>query len=410
MKVLIVDDLEANRKLLRINLEAEGIETMEAADGVEALAVLGTGEADAIISDILMPRMDGYRLCQEVRRSGAHGQTPFIFYTSTYISPGDEKLALACGADRYLKKPSAIGDIVGALRELAGAAVAPEHAAPAEEGTVVMREYNEALVRKLEDRNDQLEAARAQIALANERLERRVEERTAELRLANQELEAFSQSIAHDLRSPLTVIDGFCHLLIEDCREQVSPQVIDRLRFIGDAARRMNELTNDLLRLARANRAEMSLRQVDLGKLAAAIVDDLRDAHPARRVSFQGAATAPVQGDVGLLRIALENLLGNAWKYSAKTAAAHLEFGGRLQDGETQYYVRDNGAGFDMAGAGKLFSTFCRLHPTSEFPGTGIGLSTVHRIIARHGGRIWADAAVGQGATFYFTLPPAPLG
>jgi signal transduction histidine kinase len=407
MKVLIVDDLDTNRKLLRINLEAQGIEAVEAADGVEALAALNDGGANAIISDILMPRMDGYRLCQEVRRSEVFGQVPFIFYTSTYTSPGDEKLAMACGADRYLKKPSAINDILSALRESSDARVASQRAAAAPVETVVMREYNEALVRKLEERNDQLEAARAQIALANERLERRVEERTAELRLANEELEAFGQSIAHDLRSPLTVIDGFSYLIVEDCRGKVSQQVMDRLSFIGDASRRMNEITNDLLRLASANRAEMSRRPVDLSELAAAIVNDLRSAHPERPFAYTGAPSAIVNGDVGLLRIALENLLGNAWKYSGKTAESRIEFGVRLQDGETQYYVRDNGAGFDLAKAGKLFSTFGRLHSVAEFPGTGIGLSTVHRIVTRHGGRIWADAALGRGATFFFTLPPS---
>jgi signal transduction histidine kinase len=408
MKVLIVDDLDINRKLLRINLEGEGIAAVEAADGIEALAALNDESPSAIISDILMPRMDGYRLCQEVRRSEVHGQMPFIFYTSTYVSPGDEKLAMACGADRYLKKPSGIKDIVCALRELSvpRAALAREEPAPAE--TVVMREYNEALVRKLEERNDQFEAARTQIAQANERLERRVEERTAELLLANEELEAFSQSIAHDLRSPLTVIDGFSYLLVEDCRGKVSQQVMDRLGFIGEASRRMNELTNDLLRLARASREEMVPQKVDLSELAAAIVDDLRTAHPERPFSYAGAPAAIVHGDLGLLRIALENLLANAWKYSAKTHDPRLEFGVRLQDGETQYYVRDNGAGFDLAAAGKLFSTFGRLHSAQDFPGTGIGLSTVHRIITRHGGRIWADAAVDRGATFFFTLRGYP--
>ena len=343
-------------------------------------------------------------MCQEVRKSDAFGHMPFIFYTSTYVSPGDEKLAMACGADRYLKKPSAIKDIVSALRELSEPRAVSTQALPVPEETVIMREYNEALVRKLEERNDEVEAARAQIALANERLERRVEERTAELVLANQELEAFSQSIAHDLRSPLTVIDGFSYLLVEDCRGKVSQQVMDRLGFIGDASRRMNELTNDLLRLARASREEMTPQRVDLSELAAAIVSDFRTAHPERQFSYSGPPAAVANCDIGLLRIALENLLGNAWKYSAHTADARVEFGVRLQDGETQYYVRDNGAGFDPAAAGKLFSTFCRLHSAAEFPGTGIGLSTVHRIVMRHGGRIWADAAVGRGATFFFTL------
>ena len=272
------------------------------------------------------------------------------------------------------------------------------------EESLVIREYNEALVQKLEEQNERLQEAQVEIALANQELERRVEDRTAELVALNEELEAFSQSIAHDLRSPLTGINGLSYFLIEECRGKVSQQVMDDLQGIVDAVGRMNELTNDLMRLARVNRAEMSFQQVDLSALSAAIFNDLKAKQGERSIEFEVMPGISATGDVGLLRIALENLLGNAWKYTSKAKNARIGFGVEQQGGRPTFFVSDNGVGFDMASAGKLFSPFCRLHAASEFAGTGIGLSTVKRIMARHGGSIWAESVVGQGATFFFTL------
>jgi signal transduction histidine kinase len=409
MRILIVDDIETNRKLLRVNLEAEGFETFEAADGLEALAALQSKKAHAIISDILMPRMDGYRLCQEIRKDARLRGIPFIFYTSTYTSPSDQQLAMDCGADRYVKKPAPVGTILAAVRELQD----PTRRLPSPHGAAdesqVMREYNEALVRKLEERNAELEGARAKIVAANAELEARVDARTAELVIANQELEAFSHSIAHDLRSPLTAIDGFSHLLLEQCRGLVSPRAMENLRYISAETGRMNDLTSDLLRLARAHRSEMTPRAVNLSALCVAALQDLRGREPQRHVECVVAPAVEVTADIGLLRIVMENLLSNAWKYTAKTDGARIEFGVQTVEGSPAYFVRDNGAGFDMASAGKLFTTFCRLHAAKDFPGTGIGLSTVKRIVNRHHGSVWADAAVGRGATFFFTLgTPAP--
>jgi two-component system sensor histidine kinase/response regulator len=404
MKVLIVDDVETNRKLLRANLESEGLETFEASDGIEALMALEHQKADVIISDILMPHMDGYQFCQKVRKDARFADMPFIFYTSTYTALGDEKLAIDCGADRYLKKPAPAGEIMNAIRELSAPGSQRSKTPRQAEDALVMREYNETLVRKLEERNQKLENARAEIAFANEQLERRVKERTTELEAANQELEAFSDSIAHDMRSPLTAIALLSDILLEECRGHVSERAMEGLGFIGDAVRRMNDLSVDLLRLASANRAEMSLEEIDLSSLSLGIAEELQRAHPERRVEFVAAPGIVATGDSGLLPIALENLLGNAWKYTGKTPHPRIEFCVELRKGEPVFCVRDNGAGFDMACADKLFTTFCRLHSAADFPGTGIGLSTVHRIIVRHGGRIWAESAPGQGASFYFTL------
>jgi signal transduction histidine kinase len=407
MKVLIVDDNELNRKLLRMNLEGEGIETLEAEDGFDALKKLETKRADVIISDILMPRMDGYRFCQEVRKSRRFDGTPFIFYTSTYTSLGDEKLALDCGADRYIKKPAPLSVMMMALLELSNTRGPRAHPAERPEELVVMREYNEALVRKLEERNAKLERAREEVMRANAYLERRVQERTAELVAANQELEAFNHSIAHDLRSPLMAVDGFSQMLLKECEGRVAPEAMEHLQYINGAAKRMNGLTSDLLRFSRANHAQIRRDHVDLSLLAANIVEDLREAQPEREIAVNIRTGMTAQADMALMRIVLENLLNNAWKFTARTARAEVEVGMAGSEAEPVYFVRDNGAGFDMARASRLFGTFERLHPASDFPGTGIGLTTVQRIVRRHGGGIRAESAVGMGATFYFDVGSA---
>ncbi|HEY2343060.1 MAG TPA: response regulator [Chthoniobacteraceae bacterium] len=408
MKILIVDDVELNRKVLRFTLRSAGLETVEAADGVEALDALHRERMDLIISDILMPRMDGYRLCQEVRKDERLRNTPFIAYTSTYTQESDARLALECGADRYLKKPAAKEKILELVRELT--AKPPDHALTVRDGRTtdlaVMKEYNEALVRKLEERNAELEQARAEVARANTELEKRVQERTTELMAAIQELEAFSQSLAHDLRSPLMAIDGFIQVLIEESQDKLGEKSIKHLNYIGKATKRMSDLTDDLLRLARASRGEMRREPVDLSAMAEMILSDLRHVHPERNVEIVIEPALVVSADRSLLRIAIENLLNNAWKYSGKTELGRIEFGVRKVDGERAYFVGDNGAGFDMTQSGRLFRTFQRLHSNAEFPGTGLGLTTVQRVIRRHNGRIWAEGVVGKGAKFHFTLGP----
>jgi hypothetical protein len=406
MKVLIVDDNEMNRKLLRVGLEGEGMETFEAVDGVEALTKLQEQKADAIISDILMPRMDGYRFCQEVRKRKSVKDTPFIFYTSTYTSASDEKLALDCGADRFIMKPAPMRLVIEAIRELINPDAPRLRHAEMPEELLVMREYNEALVHKLEERNAKLERARAEIMRINEGLERRVGERTSELVQANQELEAFSHSIAHDLRSPLMAIDGFSNVLLKECEGHLPPEAMEHLQFICKATRRMNDLTSDLLRLARASRAQIRRETVDLSMIARGIFQDLRELHPDREVSATVTEGLVVNADVPLVRIALENLLSNAWKFTSRTPRAEIEVGRADDPEERVYFVKDNGAGFDMAGAGKLFGAFERMHSAAEFPGTGIGLTTVQRIIRRHGGHIRAESAEGRGTTFFFDLGP----
>ncbi len=239
---------------------------------------------------------------------------------------------------------------------------------------------------------------------ANADLERRVHERTAELEASNRELTAFSYSVSHDLRGPLRGIEGFAHVIAEDYDHCLGDVGRTHLARIQQAAKRMAQLIDDLLELARITRADMHRRDVDLSALAHAIAHDLQ-AGLDRAVHFTIESDLTAWADPSLISTLLDNLLGNAWKFTARQANARIEFGREVIDGERAFFVRDNGAGFDPTYAGKLFQPFQRLHHPDEFAGTGIGLATAKRIVERHGGRVWAESQPGQGATFYFTLP-----
>jgi light-regulated signal transduction histidine kinase (bacteriophytochrome) len=253
---------------------------------------------------------------------------------------------------------------------------------------------------------DVTEGRRAQeeIQKINAELERRVVERTAELEAANQELESFNYSVAHDLRAPLRGIDGFSAILIKNHTANLGPEGVDCLNWIRAGAERMRQLIDDLLHLARVARFELHRQQVDLTELARTIAAELQTARRDREIQLVVQDGVIVEADRRLLRIVLENLLGNAWKFTRKTAAPKIEFGSYAEEGKQVCYVRDNGGGFDMKYAGKLFAVFQRLHTAEEFEGTGVGLAIVERIIHRHGGRTWAESAPEGGATFYFTV------
>jgi signal transduction histidine kinase len=247
--------------------------------------------------------------------------------------------------------------------------------------------------------------AEAEVLRLNEDLERRVKERTGQLEAINKELEAFSYSVSHDLRAPLRSIRGFSEVLLERYCKQLDPTGQEFLKRACQSSQQMETLIEDLLKLSRVSRSELQRQQVNLSHIAESIAAELKKSDPQRTVEFAIEPALQARGDERLLRVVLDNLLRNAWKFTSKQPRAIIEVGS--SNGPPQaFFVRDNGAGFDMTYSNRLFGVFQRLHTVSEFPGTGVGLATVQRIISRHGGRVWATGEVNHGATFYFTLPP----
>lgn len=372
LRLLHLEDNGADVELVRMTLARDGVDCdiLAVSSGAAYLAALKQPHFDAVLSDSAIPGYDGGAALLAARNR--FPEIPFIVVSG---NPG----------------------------------VTDPHAASGENPTArVAKSELHRLGTEL-----RLAVSRPKAStdvLTN--LERKVAELTAEagrrnteIEVLNKELEAFSYSVAHDLRSPLITIDGFAQVLLENTTRSLDETNRDHLQRISTAARRMHRLINDLLDLSKIVRAPLHRGTVDLSKLAREILQTLRDRAPAREANVVVTAGLVVSGDSGLLRIALENLLANAWKFTSRKDRAHIEFGsGPDRAGRTVYFVRDNGAGFDPRYATKLFSPFQRLHSETQFPGTGIGLATVQRIIHRHGGEIWAESAVDSGAGFYFTL------
>lgn len=243
----------------------------------------------------------------------------------------------------------------------------------------------------------------------SKRMESEIKERNLALSAANQELEAFSYSVSHDLRAPLRIIDGFSQALVEDAGDQLQGEAKVHLERIRAGVQRMGQLIDAVLNLSRLTRAAMTLVDVDLTAMGKSIIAELNNLEPNRKIEAIIHEDMHVKGDLVLMKVTLENLIGNAWKYTSKKEVAKIEFGKKMHEGIEVFFVKDNGAGFDTNYAKKLFTPFQRLHTQSEFSGTGIGLASVKRIIHRHGGAIWVESAVNEGATFYFTLAPAGL-
>jgi light-regulated signal transduction histidine kinase (bacteriophytochrome) len=230
------------------------------------------------------------------------------------------------------------------------------------------------------------------------------------LETTNRELDAFTSAVSHDLRAPVRSVIGFSDALYEDHGTELAAPALEHLARVRSAARRMNALIESLLRLSRVSRPEMRREPVDIALLALAVVEELRRSHPERQVDYLAPQHLQVAADARLVEVLLENLLGNAWKFTRRSAAARIELGEMELGGERVFLVRDNGVGFDMAYVEKLFRPFQRLHSTDEFDGTGIGLATARRVVNRHGGRIWAEGKEDEGASFYFTLQPVRSG
>ncbi len=391
---------------------------LEAANGIEALSILGQKAADAVISDILMPGMDGFRLCHEIRKSAKFGPClPVVLYTATYGTASDRELAETVGADGYLLKPAPTAAILAAVRKAQRAVRLRREAAPDNiDDQYVLEKYNAALVRKLEHRNAELreslsglQAAHEHIVELNQNLQARVEQRTAALEASNKELEAFAFGAAHELNSPLAGIDGYARLLDETLGSSVSRESRECLDQIIGGVRRMRDLIDALLEFARTSRVEPHVTTVDTEMLVEEVLAAAARETLGRNIQWRRTRLPNVRADRTLLRQVFANLISNAIKYTRTRDPAVIEIGTRSgRAAEVVVFVRDNGVGFDPLSAGRLFGAFHRMHRADRFEGSGIGLANVHRIISRHGGKVWADAAVGRGATFCFSLPSAP--
>ncbi len=406
-KILVVDDKPANIQALATTLADTSATVVKATSGNDALVASLNHDFALAILDVQMPSMDGYELAEHLRNETRTRRVPIIFMTA-YADEKQMFKAYGIGAVDYIVKP--YDPIILLSKVLAFLELDQQRTAVQRqrnhlgeivgERTAELRRVNDKLLAEIAERKK----AEQEVHQLNQELERLVARRTAQLEAANQELEAFAYSVSHDLRAPLRAVEGFSQALLEDYRDALDDQGRDFLQRVSGEARRMAQLIQDLLLLSRVTRAEMDFQPIDLSALAEEVIAELRRREPARRVAVELAPGLAAQGDARLLRQALDNLLGNAWKFTGRRREARIEVGAAPQQGGLCFFVRDNGAGFDMAYADKLFVPFQRLHRMDEFTGTGVGLSTVQRIIARHGGRIWADSAPEAGTTFYFTL------
>ncbi|WP_224981805.1 hybrid sensor histidine kinase/response regulator [Geomonas agri] len=406
MKVLVVDDSRNDRKVIRYNFEWHGCHVVEAANGKQGLEVAAAEAPDLIISDCLMPVMDGFRFLHELQKFEDLRKIPFIFYSAIYTGSREAELAAALGATAFLEKPmrpDELWDAVGRLlaAELASERDAQSHAMHEEE---FLRDYSQVVATRLEEKVRELTEENESLLRLNGELERRVVERTSQLESANRDLEMFSYSVSHDLRAPLRHLEGFSQALTEEYAAKLNTIGNDYLERIRRSSRRMADMLDAILELSRSVRGKLAREDVDLSALTREVVGQLARSQPERKVDVRVAEGMVTRGDARLLKVVLEHLLGNSWKFTQHQAQAVVEMFPTEWDGHCAFAVRDNGAGFDMAYSDKLFSPFQRMHGQDEFPGRGIGLAIVKRIVSRHGGKVKIEAEVGRGATVTFAV------
>jgi two-component system NtrC family sensor kinase len=386
-RLLAIDDSPTYLESLAEAFSSEGYEVTQSASAKEGLELIAHDTFDCVMVDLVMPEMDGIEVCQRIHEMGrAMDQPMIVIMLTSSETKEDMTRGLEAGADDFVGKSSDMAVLKARIRAL------------------LRRKFFQGENRRIREQllRTELEATEARAA-------RELSETRAvlvdELERKNKELEAFSYSVSHDLRAPLRSIDGFGKILLEEYADKLDQKGQRYLSQVRAAAQRMGELIDDLLQLSKVGRAELQRKRVDLSGLARTVTTELERAAPHRRVQVVIADGVVADADYRLLQVVLENLLGNAWKFTTTVAEAIIEVGVSQRDGVSTYFVRDNGAGFDMSHAGKLFTPFHRLHAEAEFPGTGIGLATVRRIVDRHGGRVWAESAVEGGATFLWTLP-----
>jgi two-component system NtrC family sensor kinase len=389
-KILAVDDSPTYLQALGDALRDDGYEVILARSGEEALELLAVESVDCILLDLLMPGLSGHDTCLRIKAAPGIRNVPLIILTA--LEDREAMIdGLSVGADDYISKSGDFQILKARMR-----------------AQIRRRQFEDEI------RNAREELLTKELQMAEAHAARDLAETRArlcdELESRNQELEAFSYSVSHDLRAPLRAIDGFSQALLEEHSHALDETGKHYLRRVRASAERMEELIDGLLELSRVGRADLRRERFDLSALAERVLAELGSRDPGRHVETNIQQGLLVDADSQLVRIALDNLLGNAWKFTAKAAHAKILLGAEEQNGNLVYFVRDNGAGFNMMFVAKLFSPFQRLHTVADFPGTGIGLATVRRIVDRHGGRVWAEGVVGEGATLYFTVPPERRG
>lgn len=417
LHVVVAEDSPTQAELLREALEGEGYRVTVTGNGLAALDAARRDRPALIVSDVVMPDMDGYQLCRAVKADAALRDLPVMIVTSLR-EIDDIVMALESGADNFIRKPFdakallARIDFLLANRKLRShsklqfgieiSLAGRKHLITAEREQILdllFSSYEEAL-----QANDELRQRQDEIQMLNLTLARRA----VELETANEQLRAFSHTVSHDLRSPLATIGGFSSILEHKYADALDAKGRRYLAGVQQEARRMMRIVEDVLYLANIDREKVSRAPVDLAVVAQDAIEALRDAQPHRNVRFDCPPHAVTDCDERLVRVALGNLLANAWKFTANRSEARIRFGVERQDGEIVFVVADNGAGFDMSYAHRLFKPFERLHRSDEFEGFGVGLATVQRIVNLHGGHIRAEATPEAGATFRFTLAAAP--
>lgn len=404
--VLAVEDSVVQAKRLKHFLDQNKIPSVICQNGVEALESAATNKPALIISDIIMPLMDGYELCTKIKANPELYDIPVILLTSL-SDPLDIIKGLQAGADNFITKPyddeylmSRINYLIANrhIRSMGGSDVSIEIIFQEQKFKInsdkkqildLLLSVYEAAV----NRNDHLIEAQRQLELMNNNLQE-----------ANKELEAFSHTVSHDLKSPLSSVIGFAELLKSDYESLLDEDGHTYLDYIIKSGGNMAQLIEDLLAFSRSGRDEISLEEVDLSELADSIFKHLREINFKADYTIHIDEGILVQADPGLMAVVLNNLISNALKYSQKQSSPEITFGKKEMNGKKVIYIRDNGAGFDMQKADTLFRPFIRLHTNNEFQGTGVGLSTVKRIIERHGGAIWFESEPGKGTTFFFTI------
>jgi len=369
VSILIVDDDSTKRFALKTILAPLKENVVEASSGADALRQLLRQEFAVILLDVRMPVMDGFETAQLVRQRQRSELTPIIFVTALDQAETDMGRGYDLGAVDFV-----FAQVVPAILRAKVAVFVELYRAQQE-----LRRYRS-------------------------RLEMLVEERTTALTAINRELEAFSYSVSHDLRAPLLAFDGLSKTMLEEYGDRLDKQAKDNLKRMRGASQRMTSVFDGLQALFRLTSGEVRREQLDVTAIAKQIVKEMKAENPGREVKVEIGSGIIAPGDKRLVRILLSNLLSNAWKFTSVKPSPRVEVGTEVVDGESRIFVRDNGVGFDMIYAHRLFGAFQRLHSQSEFPGAGIGLATAQRIVNRHGGRIWAEGAVGEGATFYFVI------